>query len=303
MDLMKNRNRKKQRSSKEIDFDSDDLLTGSSDTTYVDINFEELSLERESGSEDSSPVQNDIIISDSTDLTLRSERNLLVNMRDGSTLDDAQLDEKKIIHPGMEDHSILHHYREIRTYLLQKSEGKNFVLLVVSLAENMGATFTTVNLASAFSYEGEKTSLIVDCNLQRPKLQKIFNRDLNFGLTDYLEDNTIDLEKIIFPTGINRMRFIPIGLRKETQEEFFSSSRVKEVIRQLKKRFSDRFIFLNAPPLESSADAAILSNEVDFVVVVIPYGKVTKNRIAKAVRLIPKEKVAGYILNNTINYV
>jgi protein-tyrosine kinase len=55
--------------------------------------------------------------------------------------------------------------------------------------------------------------------------------------------------------------------------------------------------------LEVSADAAILSEVVDYIVVVVPYGKVTESRINKAVKLLPQEKIAGIIINNRKNYV
>ena len=198
----------------------------------------------------------------------------------------------------MDDYSIINSYREIRTHLVQKSEGNNFVAMVVSIAEKMGTTFTAVNLAAAFSYEGEKTSLLVDCNKFHPCLNKIFEQDMNYGLTDYLDESDRGIDKIIYPTGINRMRFIPIGFRLDLAGEFLSSQRMKEFIRILKRRYADRYIFLDAPPLERSADAAILSDVVDYILIVIPDGRVSKSRINKAIKLLPKEKVIGYILNN-----
>jgi len=175
--------------------------------------------------------------------------------------------------------------------------------MVVSLAHNMGGTFFAVNIGAAFSYEGQKTSLLIDCNQRRPKLNRLFDKDTKYGLTDYLHDSRIGANTIIYPTGIYRMNFIPIGNRKNAGGEFLSSERMQEFIHILKKRYADRYVILNAPPLEVSADAAILSEVADYIVIVVPYGKVTNSRIKKAVKLLPKEKIAGIVLNKTMNYV
>ena len=240
---------------------------------------------------------------DSNDITLQSAKKYLQKMGGAEHLNAFQLQNKRIIHPDMDDYSIMNSYREIRTRLLQKSDGKNFVLMIVSANHNMGTTFNSVNLAAAFSYEGGKTSLIVDCNQHRPKLNGIFKQDVSYGLNDYLNDSNLPLEKIIYPTGISRMRFIPMSSRKGGGDEFASSERMKGTVRELKRRFADRYIFLNTPPLEVSADAAILSEIADFIVVVVPYGRATKARMKKAVKHLPKEKVMGYIINNSKNYV
>ncbi len=78
---------------------------------------------------------------------------------------------------------------------------------------------------------------------------------------------------------------------------------MQEFIGIIKRRYADRYIILNTPPLEVTADAAILSEVVDYIIVVVPYGSVTESRINKAVKLLPQEKIAGIILNKRKNYI
>ena len=242
-------------------------------------------------------------LQDRQELTLRSGKRHLENIRSSGYMDLFESQAKRIIHPDMDDYSIMNSFREIRTHLIQKSPGKNFVLMVVSLAHDMGATFFSVNIGAAFSYEGQKTSLLVDCNQRKPKLNRLFDTETRYGLSDYLHDPKIRSKNIIYPTGIYRMNFIPIGHRSNEKREFLSSERMQEFIGIIKRRYADRYIILNAPPLETSADAAILSEVVDYIIVVVPYGRVTESRISKALKLLPQEKIAGIILNKRKNYV
>ncbi len=242
-------------------------------------------------------------LQDRQELTLRSGKRHLEKIRSSGYMDLFESQAKRIIHPDMDDYSIMNSFREIRTHLIQKSPGKNFVLMVVSLAHDMGATFFSVNIGAAFSYEGQKTSLLVDCNQRKPKLNRLFDTETRYGLSDYLHDPKIRSKNIIYPTGIYRMNFIPIGHRSNEKREFLSSERMQEFIGIIKRRYADRYIILNAPPLETSADAAILSEVVDYIIVVVPYGRVTESRISKALKLLPQEKIAGIILNKRKNYV
>ncbi len=285
----------------EIDFDLSKNMD-EEDTGEIDIRLDQVMQE---GPRDYDPVDDDhsLVTRPPSDVTVRVGRRHLQRMRDHQLLDAHDFQERRIVHPDMDDYRIHNAFREIRTKLLQESGGKNLVIMVVSLQHGMGTTFTSVNLAAAFSYEGEKTSLIVDCDKTKRKIEEYFPVDVDFGLTDYLDDRSIGTEKIIYQTGIARMRFVPVGRRRETIGEFFSSERMRDFILQVKKRYSDRYVILNAPPLEVSADAAILSEISDRIIVVLPYGKVSNARLAKALKLIPQEKIAGLVLNDKLQYV
>ena len=279
-----------------LDLDLTDNTKGGFRETPLDISLV-TDLVPDQGEEQLTQLQ------DRKELTIRSGKRHLKKIRDAGYMNSFELQAKRIIHPDMDDYSILNSFREIRTHLIQKSPGKNFVLMVVSLAHDMGATFTAVNIGAAFSYEGQKTSLLVDCNQQKPKLNRLFDTETRYGLSDYLYDPKIRSKNIIYPTGIYRMNFIPIGNRNNVGGEFLSSERMQEFVGIIKRRYPDRYIIINAPPLEISADAAILSEVVDYIIIVVPYGKVTEGRINKAVKLLPQDKIAGIILNKRKNYI
>ncbi len=238
-----------------------------------------------------------------SDMTIRDTRRKLERMHENHLLDVHDFQEKRIVHPEMEKFEILNAFREIRTKIIQKADGENKVIMVVSLQHGMGTTFNSVNLAAAFSYEGEKTSLLIDCDQSKRKLENFFPQEITYGLTDYLSDTSLGTEKIIYQTGIHRMRFIPIGSKGKAVGEFFSSERMKNFIVQIKKRYRDRYIILNTPPVETTADAAILSEVVDFVVFVLPYGKVSNQRLERGLKLLPKDKIIGFVINNKPRYV
>jgi Mrp family chromosome partitioning ATPase len=70
---------------------------------------------------------------------------------------------------------------------------------------------------------------------------------------------------------------------------------MKDLVAEIRSRYDDRMIILNAPPIHACADATILAEQSDYVVLSVPYGRVTKAEIADAVRAIGPAKIAGVV--------
>jgi len=230
------------------------------------------------------------------DAMVKSARQI-AEMNEARYLLATEHDKRKIIYQDMPDNRIANSFREIRTKMLALSQGKNFICMVTSVNSGGGASFVSMNLGTAFSFEESKTSIVVDCNFRRPNLDKMIDLDADQGLTDFLEENDIGLEKIIYPSGIKRLRLIPVGQKRESVVEYFTSVRMQRFLDALVSRYMDRFIFLDAPPIGESVDARILAELCDFVVLVVEYGKVTEKKLIGAVDAIGKDKLAGIVFN------
>jgi len=219
-------------------------------------------------------------------------------MEEGKILEGKSLSELKIIFSEMTDHKVANTYRDLRTKLIQKSQGKNFIAMVTSCTPGRENSSVALNLATAFSFDESKTSLLIDCDLNNPKLDKLLNLETDKGLTDYLENEDIDINSILHKTGIKRLRMLPAGTSRETATEYFTSLRMRELMSSLLTRYSDRYIFIDSAPIADSADTRILVELCDFVLLVVPYGTVTKNRVKAAADAIGHDKLLGIIFND-----
>ena len=222
----------------------------------------------------------------------------IARMDEDSIFENKQLSELKIIFSKMPDNKIANTYRDLRTKLIQKSQGKNFIVMVTSCLPGADSSSVAMNLSTAFSFDESKTSLLIDCDLNNPKLDSLLNVDSGFGLTDYLENEDIDVDAIFHKTGIKRLRLIPAGTARETAVEHFTSLRMRDLMSNLLARYSDRYIFIDSAPIADSADTRILVELCDFVLLVVPYGVATKNRIKAAADAIGPEKLLGVVFND-----
>ena len=207
-------------------------------------------------------------------------------------------DRSKIIYPEMKNSRLANSFRDLRNILLEKSPGNNAAIMVTSVLPESGGTFVSVNLAAAFAFDGSKTALLVDANLSSPGICQYFGTEYGVGVTDFLENKHMKVEEIIYSSGVKRLRVIPAGKHSEYTSEYLSSERIGMFIHTLKSRYKDRYIVIDAPPLSDPASAKQVFNLCDWVVVVAPYGKVGGSEIAAAIEGIPKDKLAGVLIND-----
>ena len=72
---------------------------------------------------------------------------------------------------------------------------------------------------------------------------------------------------------------------------------MKDLVQEMKTRYPDRYVFFDAPPILSSADALALVPLVDYIIMVVQAGTTSMNDVKKALELIPQDKVIGFVLN------
>jgi len=216
-------------------------------------------------------------------------------MKNKSLLEHKELSELKVIFSDMQDSKITDSYRDLRTKLIHKSNGQNVSVMLTSCVPGYYSSMTALNLAAAFSFDQSKTSLLIDCNLNRPQLDKKLNLSVNTGLTDYLENSDVSVDSILQDTGIKRLRIISAGTSRETAAEYFTSLKMKSLMSNLISRYSDRYLFIDAAPIVDSADARILVELCDYVILVVPYGKATKSRVKESVEAVNPDKLLGVV--------
>ncbi len=209
-----------------------------------------------------------------------------------------ELYEKKVIFTGMRQRELLNAFREVRIRILQKSKTDNVVVLISSLAEGGGGTFNAFNLAATFALDRHKTALYVDCNPYNSSAEQYTVTPVEAGLTQYLHDYTVPLKHIIYPSGVERLRVIPSGAGSDSAAEFFNSKRMEVLISEIKTRYPDRFIVLDAPSVQSTTEARILSQYCDHALLVVPFGKSTQSDILAGIDSVGRDKFSGLIFNH-----
>ena len=189
-------------------------------------------------------------------------------------------------------------YRVLRTNLLfSRKDEKLNTIVIVSAGAGEGKSTTTINLSTVFAQAGNRV-LIVDSDLRRPTLHKLFKVANNLGLTNYLlKQNTV--VEVVQTTSVPNLDFMASGKLPSSSMGILGSAQMKELIAELKQRYD--FIFFDSPPILGVSDASILASEVDLVMQVIQYRRYPQPMTIRAKQMI--EKVGGNFVGMVLNNI
>lgn len=189
-------------------------------------------------------------------------------------------------------------YRVLRTNILfSQKDPKLNTLTVVSAGTGEGKSTTLFNLATIFAQNGSRV-LVIDSDLRRPSLHKVLKVSNSVGLTNFLlKQNTI--EEVIQTSPLPTLDFLPSGKLPSSSMGVLSSAQMKELIRDVKRRYD--YVFFDSPPIMGVSDASILASEVDMVLQVIQYRRYPQPMTIRAKQMI--EKVGGNLLGIVLNNI
>ena len=187
-------------------------------------------------------------------------------------------------------------YRALRTSLLLASANSPKVIVITSSFAREGKTTTSVNLATVLAQMG-KPVLLLDADLRRPRLQKVFKGKLNLGLVNYLAAN-IQLDDIIQPTEVPNLAVVLSGPIPPNPSELLASDRMKHLIEEVRGKYA--YVIFDSPPVLAVTDAIVLAASADGVVLTVHGGKTPRDLVQRSAERLRQANipVLGAILNN-----
>lgn len=187
-------------------------------------------------------------------------------------------------------------YRAFRTSLLLASASSPRVIVITSSFAREGKTTTSVNLATVLAQMG-KPVLLIDADLRRPRLQKVFRGKMNLGLVNYLAAN-IPLEDVIQETQVANLSVVLSGPTPPNPSELLGSDRMKHLIHEVRSKFA--YVIFDSPPVMAVTDSIVLAANADGVVLCVHGGQTPREVVQRAAEKLRQSNipVLGAILNN-----
>lgn len=189
-------------------------------------------------------------------------------------------------------------FRVLRTNLqFVDVDAATKVFVVTSALPSEGKTTTAVNLAITLAQAGQKT-LLVECDLRRPKASIALGLDNSVGVTTVLLGR-VTLEDALQDHAPSGLAVLGSGAVPPNPAELLQSRAMADLLDRAKQRFDT--IIIDAPPLLPVTDAALLAAQSDGAIVVAAHGKTTREQLSQAHdRLVQVDAVlVGVVLNMT----
>ncbi|BBO88605.1 CpsD/CapB family tyrosine-protein kinase [Desulfosarcina ovata] len=170
-------------------------------------------------------------------------------------------------------------------------------IMVTSAIPGDGKSFVAANLAISIAQGIEEHVLLMDCDMRRSSIHTRFGFDERVpGLSDYLA-NKIPLESLLQKTVVDKLTLLPGGTQPPNPSELLSSQAMKSLLKEAKSRYSDRYIIVDSPPPQLTAETAALANYVDGIIIVVRYASTPKDMIRELLEKLGKDKVLGVVMN------
>jgi succinoglycan biosynthesis transport protein ExoP len=199
---------------------------------------------------------------------------------------------------GSEHFELSEAFRNLRTSLMFPPDGApSRSVLISSAVPAEGKTTVSANVSVALAQLG-KSVLLIDGDLRRPSLHKVFSIKNDTGLTDYLQEQR-DWRKAVRPSGIQGLDVMVSGERPSNPAELLSSSRMRELIRQAKTQYD--MVVLDSPTLLHMADGRVLASYVEAVLLIVKSEATPRKLVKQACANL--RSVTGRIMGVVLNQV
>jgi succinoglycan biosynthesis transport protein ExoP len=175
------------------------------------------------------------------------------------------------------------------------------VLVLTSPDAGAGKTTVTSNLGMATAEIGRRV-LLIDADLRRPRLHRLFEIPNSFGLTDILRITTpledIPVNQLVRQTKIPGLFLVPSGPTTDGLTSLLYSPRLTEFLQRVAKEFD--LVLIDAPPMLHFADARVLGRHSDGVILVLRSGQTKRDAAMLARQRFDEDgtSVLGTILNS-----
>lgn len=195
--------------------------------------------------------------------------------------------------------AVTEQFRTLRTNVEFSMIDKTVKSIIVTSAKSGSGKSTVAANLSAVLVNKNRRVLLVDSDLRRPTVHKIFNYKNDHGLSNLMTDEQGLLNDYVLFDRASGLYVLTSGSTPHNPAEILGSNRMKKMIAEMKKQYD--IIVFDAPPVLSVTDAQILSSEVDGILFVIPYGQLSLDEAAKAKAAL--EKVDANILGAVLNRI
>jgi len=188
-------------------------------------------------------------------------------------------------------------FKTLKAQILFPKNGKSpQTIMVTSAFPAEGKTFVSANLAVSLALGINEHVLLVDCDLRNPSLHKMVGYSNTEGLHEYLLGRG-KLPDLLVRTKIEKLSLLTAGSSASNPTELVSSNRMKKFLEEVKGRYQDRFIIIDATPCNVTAEASVLAKYVEGIIFVVMAKKTSRETIQRNVETLGKRKIIGIVFN------
>lgn len=208
---------------------------------------------------------------------------------------------------NLDDHLYMYHMpytyiaeqiRKIRTFIYHTpgwSDKKIF--MVTSSLPSEGKSLIAANFAVSIARGEDKNVILLECDLRRPSLYKLFRYQPSYGVAEILQGKKT-LDECIIETPIERLKLVQAAKEPPSNpSELLESRNMTHLFEEIENKFPGSYIVVDTPPVQATVDPKVLARFVDGIIFVVKYRYTRQMDYKASITALPRDKIVGTILN------
>ena len=219
-------------------------------------------------------------------------------------LDLAALAVAGFVTPERPRSTIASQFRVIKRPLLVNAAGHGAsvvhagnLIMVTSAMAGEGKTFNSINLAMSIAMEQDRRVLLVDADVARPSLSRVLGLPPGPGLLDLLVDDGTEMADAMLRTNVDKLTLLPSGTPHPRATELLASDAMTHLIKEMGRRYPDRIIIFDSPPLLLTTESRVLATHMGQIILVVQAERTLQTQVKHALSTIEACPVKLMLLN------
>ncbi len=216
----------------------------------------------------------------------------------------ARLHRMGVVAPDAEKSQIAEEFRIIKRPLIANAFGQGTarvkngnMIMITSALPGEGKSFCAINLAISMALEMDRTVLLIDADVAKPRVPEYLGIHADKGLLDVLQDKNLKLSDVMIKTDIAKLTILPAGRTYKRATELLASDAMTRLVEDIGNRYPDRIILFDSPPLLATSEAGVLATHMGQIVMVVEAERTSQEAVREALSHLQSCDVVNMLLN------
>jgi protein-tyrosine kinase len=228
-----------------------------------------------------------------SDVSSEDELDSQIQLRDGK---GALKRVGAVATPHFDESRTREEFRGVKRHIMSRIEttetatGLNpRTILITSASPQEGKTTVTLGLGMSFMFERDHTVVLIDADMRSPELSRRMKLADEVGLLDYLEDDTLEISDILYPTSVNRVYAVPAGHPRINAPELIASDRMRSFLATLHKEHEKGIVIIDSGSVLACSETVSLATHAGQILFVTAKGQTKRADVDEGIGILHRQ--------------